>query len=596
MARPVNPECQYTIKPHKLGNLVYASTQPPHISPETGKKVYKYIHWGRIVDNKFLPGHKFFMASPEERSKLIFPQGMDLSEINGISGIRKPGHQASPPAEENRFYGDIWLLEQIARKVGLYDDLMVVFNENEEIVKDILTLAMFPYLTGYSYNRVTNWQRIERTPSSHPLNSTYITRLTQSITEADRMAFMRLRGRRLKKQSLCAVDSTSRCAYGDSLADVRYGKNKEGLPLPSTTEVVVYTVSEHMPVYYRTFPGNFPDARSLDVILLDLAHASFRNIILVTDRGYDSLQNLEKYILKKQPMIMCVKVGQSLVLEKIKQFGSFFHVPEGMAIDTKTMLYYKQYDVDYTVVGANFTRHKGKKLKLNIYLDSVRRSLALREMDAEIAGQEAVLAGLLGEQAVMDDDRTVKRKYRFFDVVCDADSRVIQSYALNAAKVDKARVLAGFFANITQGIDADAMEAYHLYKLRDEQEKYFEQMKGQLGADRQNNWSEAGAAGRRFILFVSMIMSSYVRYVWRSTDLHDKFSSSLEILDEMRPIRCVQHSGHDEYITPFVGKQKLICEAFGFEIPKGCDGKYTSRKVVPKKRGRPKKAEVEVSL
>ena len=112
--------------------------------------------------------------------------------------------------------------------------------------------------------------------------------------------------------------------------------------------------AEKSPMYYRTFPGNFPDARSLDVILLDLAHASFHNIILVTDRGYDSLQNLEKYILKKQPMIMCVKVGKSLVLEKIKQFGSFFHIPEGMSIDTKTMLYYMQYDVDYTVVGANF--------------------------------------------------------------------------------------------------------------------------------------------------------------------------------------------------------------------------------------------------
>ncbi|MBQ7477824.1 MAG: hypothetical protein IJT01_02845, partial [Selenomonadaceae bacterium] len=130
----------------------------------------------------------------------------------------------------------------------------------------------------------------------------------------------------------------------------------------------------------------------------------------------------------------------------------------------------------------------------------------------------------------------------------------------------------------------------------DEQEKYFEQMKGQLHANRQDTWSEEGATGRRFILFVSMILSSYVRHIWKSTCLRDKFVSSLEILDEMRPIRSIQHTGRKEHITPFVAKQRLICEAFDVEPPKGCDGTCTSKKVLPGKRGRPRKAVVEKSL
>lgn len=315
MGRPVNPNSQYTVKPHKLGHCVYASTQPPHVDPETGKKVYRYIHWGRIIENKFIPGKEYFLADPAERSKLIFPADLDLSEIATLSGNRKPGNQPSSDEDNNRFYGDVWLLEQIARKVGIYDDLMKVFDKNKEVVNDILTLAIYPYLTGFSYNRVPNWQRIAKTPSDHPLTAAYITRLTQSITEKHRMALMRLRARRLKKDSLCAVDSTSRCTYGSSLADARWGKNKEGLPLRSTSEVVVYTVSEHMPVYYRTFPGNMPDVRSLETILTDLDHAAFKNIVLVTDRGYESIRNLEKYILKGQPMIMCAKTSQNMDIQ-----------------------------------------------------------------------------------------------------------------------------------------------------------------------------------------------------------------------------------------------------------------------------------------
>ena len=61
------------------------------------------------------------------------------------------------------------------------------------------------------------------------------------------------------------------------------------------------------------------------------------------------------------------------------------------------------------------------------------------------------------------------------------------------------------------------------------------------------------------------------------------------MLDEMRPIRCIEHTGKMRTITPFVGAQVDICEAFGFNIPEGCAPKYRSRKVEPKRRGRPRK-------
>jgi hypothetical protein len=67
------------------------------------------------------------------------------------------------------------------------------------------------------------------------------------------MDLLRLRAARLGKDEFCAVDSTSRSAYGDTLADIHWGKNKDSLPLEQTTEVVVYTLSGHMPVYYREF-------------------------------------------------------------------------------------------------------------------------------------------------------------------------------------------------------------------------------------------------------------------------------------------------------------------------------------------------------
>jgi len=597
MARPVDPYAQYRVKPHINGGYTYASTQPSYVDTETGKKKYRYIHWGSIDENfKFTPGTAFYLAPPEERSKLIFPEGWDLSEAKKLAGLRKPGRPAYDGEHKNRLYGDIWLLEQIADKTGIRQDLEAVFGGNREIVDDIITLAVFPYITKFTYNRVARWQDIAGAPSERELTPCEITRLTQSITERHRMELLSLRAARLKKDELCAVDSTSRSAYGGKLADIKWGKNKDSLHLAQTTEVVVYTLYSHMPVYYRTFPGNMPDVRSYDVILTDLEHAGFRELILVTDRGYESLRNLEKYILRGQSTVMCVKTGQPEVLKAIKELGEYGARPDGMTVDPVAMVYHKQYDVDYEVKSTGQSAKKSDRLKLNLYFDPIRRSLELMNLDIALSFQQASLEEFLLNKGTFTDVATITRDYCYYKVTYDPATMVIKSFEINDKKIEKARRLSGFFAIMTHGVEFDAMEAYRTYELRDEQEKYFQQMKSQMVADRQRNWSEEGKTGRLFILFVSLILSSWVRHIWKSTELSDMFSSSLEILDEMRPIRLIEHTNRTKMITPFVGKQVDICEAFGFAIPEGCAPVYTSRQKPKPKRGRPPRPRVENSL
>ena len=597
MARPVNPNAQYHVKPHINGGHIYASTQPPYVDKVTGKKKYRYIHWGIVdEDRRFIPGVQFYQASPEERTRLIFPEDWDMSEAEKLTGLRKPGRPEYSGENQNRFYGDIWLLEQIAIKTGIQKDLEAVFYGNREVVDDILTLAMFPYLTKFNYSRVARWQKVAAAPSTRELTPKAITLLTQSITERHRMDLLRLRAARLGKDELCAVDSTSRSAYGWSLADIRWGRNREHLPLEQTMEVVVYTLSSHMPVYYRTFPGNMPDSRSIETILTDLEHAGFKDLILITDRGYESLRNLEKYILRGQSMIMCAKTGQKDVVRAIKGLGGFDARPEEMVIDPEAMVYHKQFDIDYEVESTGQATKLSDRLKLNLYFDPVRRGLDLMDLDIALSFQETTLGDLLKTKGTLGDDAWLKREFCYYKVTYDPETRVIKSYGLNEDKLSKIRSLSGFFAIMTHGVGFTAMEAFRAYRLRDEQEKYFQQMKDQMASDRQRNWSEEGKTGRLFILFVSLILSSYLRHIWKSTQLHELFSSSLDVVDEMRPIRLLDHTNRAKSITPFVGAQVDICEAFGFEIPEGCAPTYASRQKQPRKRGRPQKKAVKWDL
>ena len=594
MPRKPDPDAPYRIAIHIDKGYRYASTQPATIDPDTGKRRYRRIHWGTVDDNnRFVPGKTYLFAPIEERSKLIFPEGWDLSEVEKLSGSRKRGRPVIESQDDNRLYGDIWLLEQIADVTGIRKDLLKVFGGNREMTDATMTLAMYLLCGKDTYHQLASWQRIAKVPYAKPLTSPYITVLTQKIAEQNRMDLLRLRAARLKTNELCAVDSTSRSAWGDSLSDIRYGKNKDHLPLAQTLEVVVYTLNGHMPVYYRTFAGNTPDSRSLETILHDLDHAGFKDVILITDRGYESIRNLEIYIDRKQPMIMGTKVGQKHVRKEIEAFGTFDHHPEEMEIDPEERIYYRQYDLEYQIEGRRDNVKKADRLKLNLYFDPIRRSGELLDLDVAIKTQKQALEKLLSDQLPLDDDITIKRAYCYFNLEYNETTRLLKGFSLNEKKVARKKREAGFFANTTLKIDADPMAAQRHYRLRDEQEKYFSMMKGLMGSDRQRNWSESGKTGRLFILFVAQILGCYLGNI-RKTKLNEDFDSIADVLGEMRPIRYIEHPNTKGFITPFVGRQVDICEAFGFNIPEGCAPEYVVRKTNKGKRGRPRKNQLVV--
>jgi transposase len=330
------------------------------------------------------------------------------------------------------------------------------------------------------------------------------------------------------------------------------------------------------------------DNCSLDTILSDLKFAGFKDLMFITDCGYETISNLEKMINSDYSLIMFAKIGQKEVAKIINDIQEFGISPEEMVINSELEIYYKQYDIDYRYIDNIDHQKHITRLVVNLYFDPIRRCNEIMALDQSIQNQKNELDNLFRKKSAMNQD-TLKRDFFYFKVVLDPEKNVIVSFKLNENKVNKCRKHSGFFSIITHGVDFDAKKTLQTYRIRDEQEKNFQQMKDQMVADRQQNWSEDGKTGRLFILFVTLIMGSYLRHIWKSTELKNKFSSSLEILDEMRSIRCIEHGGKIR-ISPFIGAQVNICEEFGFSIPEGCCSlKNYSNQKPKRKRGRPPK-------
>ena len=272
-------------------------------------------------------------------------------------------------------------------------------------------------------------------------------------------------------------------------------------------------------------------------------------------------------------------------------------VPEGMSFSKDTNLFYKQYNLDYKVQGNGNHVIDADRLKLNVYFDIHKRADDLARVQMAITTQtELVQAVYETGKPVPKEDRETFRKENNFMNIAFWKSGKIRSFEVDKDAVKKATLTSEFFASKTLGLDLDPMEARSRYGMRDEQEKTFMLQKGPLGEDRLRVCTESSKHGRMFICFVALILASYIRHI-RDTkpELAKAFPSMAAILEEMQTIRCIEHDGRRKFITPFVGDQLLICDAFGFEVPEGCRPTYTSKKSNKGKRGRPPKPQTENS-
>ena len=576
--RPRDPDTPHKMRIHAVGNYMYAATPVYVEDPVTGKSRRTFKHWGKMTaDMKFVPSNEFMLLSPQERAEMIFPADWDLSLVSSLPSERKAGRPAYAAADSDKLYGAVWLLEHVAQKVHLTADLEQVFDGNREMALDVLTVAMFSVISSRPFSHLSRWQQIERYPAVHQLTPAVLNRLCSRITEQNRMDLFRLRRQRLGNHNLCAVDSTTRTACGDSLADAKIGKRKDGHYHRQTTEVVVYSLETHEPVYNRTFQGNTPDSRSLRVVLAELQHAGFNDLVLVSDRGYQCDQNLTMCIRKHQALVSAASVRQKVILDNIDSLSWINGVPGNLEWIGDHHVLGVQYDLERKVPGRKGVMKTSDRLRLNLYYNPETAWNKQQKLQEKVSKERKELEKLQHAQTPLT--AAALKKFKYFTVTRHAETDVIEQYTRNDEAIRKASKTFGFFAIVTLGVDYSAAETLSVYRLRDEQEKYFTSMKSRLKADRQHCWSEAAKTGRRLIEFAGLILISYVRYIWtQSGVLRKAFPCISAMLEEMQPIHCLEHTGRTRVITPFIGKQLIISREFGFEVPKDCSPAYMRTK------------------
>lgn len=584
---------------------------------EKGKK-RRVFTLGRVKEMRFIPNDRYRLMPVSERVKLIFPEGIDISAVtdmnksvetlgcsssrnveqeknpdekqdvgsqvepnpSGEASVKTPqdSKPSSPVSDQytNRLYGSFWLLDQIAVNAGLHDDLLTAFNGNGFMVNEVLSLGYFPYLSGRSYSRFSKWQNTHATLLDYRLGSPSITRLTQRITDTNRMTLIRCRVARLPSGALVDCDSTTRSAYGSCLADIRRGINKDNPKLDCTVEVTVYSLTTHQPFYYRSFPGNNSDISTIRIVLRDLIALGFDDVVFVADRGYISDENIAALYVAEIPFILCAKVGTdrltSLLLNiKYDEDGE----PVDMQYDPDSHLYYVQLDVPvFQSKLSDGTAVQMENIKANFYMNPLERTKEIRELKEKVRQEKAELEQYQKDNVIPGDIKKFNALFDYFKVTyeySDKKEPVGIAFVPLEEKQRKEKARCGFFASVCYKVNRDALGCLKWYKTRDEHEKNHNQMKNQSLFYNQRNSTQDGKDGRSLIMFVGLIPISLLTEAWKTQGtMKDDYESAYDMLDEMESIRYVEHADGTTSLTNFTSKQVMICEACGVTPPYEC--------------------------
>ena len=619
MSRKRDPKTPYRVSSYTDKGYRYAYTQPVILDPATGKETRRKQVIGTIDEHKrFTPNARFRFTDLRERLLYIWPADWDITAVNKLNNVSvtepadKAGsaqHSEVPDGEtvhpsgqsndqyNNRLYGHFWYLEQLAAIKNLEADLLQVFDGDISMVDDVLTLAFYPLLSKASFNRLERWQRTHKTRSEYPLSESYITRLTQRITERHRMNLIRLRVSRQPEGSFAACDSTTKSGYGRCLVDLRWGRNKDRQDLRCSLLVVVYSLTTHEPIYYRRFSGNTNDMTVIRTIQADMKGFGITNLVFITDRGFSSTDNMALFYNEKIPFIMCTRVSAEPVagcLQEVKydELG----LPINMDYSKTEQIYFGQFDArpfQGRLEDGNAISIEG--IKVNAYLNINRRMLALQSLKDQIAEDEAYIKEVSSMQPVPSLE-TMRKKLRWYNVRLSKDAKAGEAKYIFTRRDDcicKEKAVSGFYASCMFMQTKTAQQAHEDYRLRNEQEEYFFWDKDESGANMQMVSTEESVIGRDFIRFAGLIPFSELKRVWKTTPLYEEYASSLEILDEMSPIRYSECTDGTSHMTTFTTKQVAICSHSGITPP---DEVLTSRlkkawqqKHAPKRRGRPPK-------
>ena len=286
----------------------------------------KYVGVLDTTTGRVRLGKKYLSENPQYEGKILYYEDKQLVERTPEEVQEELDKRVPSPLNDVVSYGASAACWLVAQQSGMLEDLKKTFGA--EVGADLLRLAVYQYLDGGSMDCFEQWASQHWLPKARTFSGQRISEMLSKITHQDITSYLKLRNHRcvehfnkvktqaeeLKKPGprfrYLALDSTALSTYSVTISSAAYGYAKQNPELRQVnfTLGVCYAYESEVSI---TDKSVYPH------LMMDLHHNGYnlQDTVIVTDRGYQSIYNIQR-LLDIEINYVC---GVPLTEESVKQ-------------------------------------------------------------------------------------------------------------------------------------------------------------------------------------------------------------------------------------------------------------------------------------
>ena len=350
MARPRTlPDDHFCFSTFRKGDSTYVYGYRNEWDPEKKQsRIAKRIYVGTLneITGRVKLGKKYLSNHPEYEGKTLYFENRTLVERSEQEVPAEVGQRETSWASNNLSYAATWALWQFASKNRILQNLQAVFGK--QLGTNLLALAIYQLLDGGAMNGYEDWLPDNWLPVSAPLSSQRISELLAQVDHGDMVNYFRLRFDRSKEnyqkwleeltqnakkkgsatapstlqKMYMALDSTAISTFSMTIEDAAYGHAKQNPELKQINLTLAVDFLNGDVCYAREDEGSITDKSVYRSVLAQMKSYGFDldETVLVTDRGYSSIMNLQSLFNTDVSFVAGVPIVEKGLKDKFAKF------------------------------------------------------------------------------------------------------------------------------------------------------------------------------------------------------------------------------------------------------------------------------------
>ena len=450
-------------------------------------------------------------------------------------------------------YGNIFLLEELAKSIGLYD---VVKNCYPNNYNEILMSSFYEIIgesKNYLFHHFQNEHYFQDVKTMYSSNVSDL-HLMLGSDEQSRYEFTKKWIEKINPKNGIYYDITSFSSYSTNNEFVEWGYNRDKENLPQINLGMVCCKKTGLPFFYNIFQGSIVDVKTIINFIKYLKIYKLQDLFLILDKGFFSVSNISELIESDRnlsliiPLPFSLKVTKELITNNldIKNTQNIFQY-------NREILFHKA--VPTSINGHDFMAH----IFFNEKAEVDQRHLFYSKL---LAYETKINKTKFKNKKTFETylNQEISDSYKKYFEYDESKKIVIR----NETKINEYLSKLGFFIIISNKENLPKEDVLSFYRDKDKVEKIFDTTKNELNTNRLHSHSKTTTEGRIFVKFIATILYQQITKVMRENDMFKK-DSVTELLKELSKIKMISVPDIEPFASEISKTQSDILTKFNIK-------------------------------